>query len=95
MHPRFTIAHMMITIAIVAMALALRTLVSMDSVVGLIAFLILATPIWLIASEMRSNEGARPSRFHTWAFRLYVTAAVFFLITASLLIHMLKLIISK
>jgi hypothetical protein len=95
MHPRFTIAHMMITIAIVAMALALRTWVSMDSVVGLIAFLILATPIWLIASEMRSNEGARPSRFHTWAFRLYVAAAVFFLIIFSFVNHILKFIISK
>ena len=57
MHPRFTIAHMMLAIAIVALLLAGVTLISMDSVVGLIAFLTLATPIWLIASEMRSDEG--------------------------------------
>jgi hypothetical protein len=90
MHPRFTIAHMMLAIAIVAMLLAGVTLLPIESIVSLTAFLTLATPIWLIASEMRSDEGARPLRFHTWVFRLYVAAAVFFLIIYSLITHAFK-----
>jgi hypothetical protein len=90
MHPRFTIAHMMLAIAILAMLLAGVTLVSMETVVGLIASLALATPIWLIESEMRSLDSAPPSRLQTWVFRVYVGIAVIFLVISALLFHPFK-----
>ena len=90
MHPRFTIAHMMFAVALAAMVLAGVTLVSIGSLVSLIALLILATPIWLIASDMRSEDGAEWSRFRIWVFRLYVAAAVIFVVISAFLFHAFK-----
>jgi hypothetical protein len=90
MHPRFTIAHMMLAIAIVALLLAGVTLISMETLGRLIVLLALATPIWLIASDMRSDDGAEWSRFRICVFRLYVAAAVICVVISAFLFHAFK-----
>jgi hypothetical protein len=80
MRNRFKIAHLMILIAILAVAFAVLASVSRETMISYMALLFFLTPIGLIASEMCVEPGSKHARLQTWIFRLYLTAAAGFLL---------------